>query len=161
MGTLNCVDFTSQSNKTGMPVNTTVLLGLIAGIALCILEFTVPTAFVEFTMGISAIIVAFVAMVVPSFGIQVAIWLLLSVGLIILSRRLVPSKQSSSIEDAREAKVLTDISPGQVGRVLYEGSSWQARSGEDDVAIAPDETVLVIARKGNTLIVIPEKSLDG
>lgn len=139
-----------------MTVSTTVLIWLVAGIILCILEFTIPTAFVEFTMGVSAIIVAFVSMVMPSVGLQIALWMVLSVILTMLSRRFVPKGDDSSIEYAKEAKTLTEIIPGQAGRVLYEGGSWRARCGDSEVAIAPEETVLVIARKGNTLIVMPD-----
>lgn len=143
-----------------LPVDLTVLLWLIAGIVLCVLEFTVPTAFVEFIMGISAIAVAFVAMVVPNFGIQVAIWMVLSVVLTVVSRRFVPKAKASMIEDSKEAKTLTAITPGEGGRVLYEGGSWQAYC-DDDVAIAPGVNVLVVARKGNTLIVLPEAMIHG
>ncbi len=142
-----------------MLANTAVLLWLIAGVALCILEFTIPTAFVEFIMGISALIVALIALVIPSFTIQVVIWLVLSAGMIIISRRFVSVNEPSFIENAQEAKTLTEISPGNVGRVLYEGGSWQARCGNYDGAIAPNETVLVIGRKGNTLIVVPETDM--
>lgn len=136
------------------------LLWLAAGIVLCLLEFVLPTAFVEFTMGIAAILVAMIAFVLPQFTIQVALWLLFSVVLTILSRRLVPRHQHASIEDAKEARTLTPIAPGQLGRVLYEGNSWQARCGDEGLAIAPDERVYVIARRGNTLIVMPESILQ-
>ncbi|MEB3211584.1 MAG: NfeD family protein [Leptolyngbyaceae bacterium] len=139
-----------------MPVDTTVLIWLVAGIILCILEFTVPTAFVEFTMGISAMIVAFVSIVMPNVGLQIALWMFLSVIFTLASRRFVPPSGPSSIEYAKEAKTLTEIVPGEGGRVLYEGGSWQARCGDQKMAIAPDQTVLVIARKGNTLIVMPD-----
>jgi membrane protein implicated in regulation of membrane protease activity len=138
-----------------MPVDTTVLAWLAAGVILCILEFTVPTAFVEFTMGISAMIVAFVSIVLPNVGLQIALWMVLSVILTFASRRFVPKAGTSSIEYAQEAKTLTEISPGETGRVLYEGGSWWARCGDQDLTIAPEQTVLVIARKGNTLIVMP------
>jgi membrane protein implicated in regulation of membrane protease activity len=132
------------------------ILWLIAGILLCLLEFAVPTAFVEFTMGISAIVVALFALIVPNFTLQVALWLLLSVVLTMLARHFVPQGKSSTIEDSKEAKTLTQIAPGQVGRVLYEGNSWQARCGDDEVTIAPNQKVYVLSRRGNTLIVMPE-----
>jgi membrane protein implicated in regulation of membrane protease activity len=138
-----------------MPLNSTAIW-LIAGILLCLLELLLPTAFSEFMMGISAIIVALVAQVVPNFGVQVGLWLVLSVILIALVRRFMPSRPTESIEDAKEAQTLTEIPPGATGRVLYEGNSWQARCGDHELAIAPNERVYVIARKGTTLIVIPE-----
>ncbi len=140
---------------------TPTALWLIAGVILCVMEFTLPTAFVEFTMGISAIVVAFVALVVPQFTIQVVLWLVLSVLLTILFRRLVPKGKAFSLEAAREAQTLTEILPGQTGRVIYEGNSWQARCEDDEMAIAPNRRVLVLGRQGNTLIVMPESLLKG
>lgn len=107
-------------------------------------------------MGISAMIVAFASLAIPNVGLQIALWMLLSVVFTVLSRRFVPKTDSSSIEYAKEAKTLTEIVPGEAGRVLYEGGSWRARCGDKEIAIAPEETVLVIARKGNTLIVMPD-----
>jgi len=135
------------------------LVWLIAGMILCLMEFAIPTAFIEFTMGVSAILVALISMVVPQFILQVVLWLMLSVGLAILSRQLVPSGQHVSIEDAKEARTLTEIAPGQIGRVLYEGNSWQARCEDEGIAIAPHQRVCVVTRRGNTLIVIPETLL--
>lgn len=143
-----------------MPLSSTALLWLIAGVILCILEFTIPTAFVEFIMGISAIIVAFIALAVPQFGLQVVIWLALSVVLILLSRRFVPKTMPRILNDSKEATALTEITPGKGGRVLYEGGSWQAYCEDTNMAIAPDEKVYVVQRKGNTLIVLPERLLQ-
>jgi membrane protein implicated in regulation of membrane protease activity len=135
------------------------VLWLIAGVILCIMEITLPTAFVEFTMGVSAIVVGLVALVVPQFGIQVVLWLVLSVILTILSRRFIPQSKHLLIADATEAQTITEILPGQTGRVLYEGNSWQARCEDDEMAIAPNQRVYVVERRGNTLIVMPESLL--
>lgn len=114
-------------------------------------------------MGISAILVALLTFVFPaiSFGAQVGIWLVLSVVLTVLSRRIVPKAKSYMLEDAREAQTLTEIQPGQSGRVLYEGNSWAARCEDDEVAIEPNQKVYVLERRGNTLIVMPESSIRG
>lgn len=133
------------------------ILWLIAGLVLCLMELVLPTAFVELTMGISALIVAFVAWVVPSLLIQVIVWLLLSIGLTVVLRRILPKRSHSIIEDAKEATTLTTISPGQTGRVLYEGNSWQARCEDENLAIEPEQKVYVVGRRGTTLIVIPER----
>lgn len=138
----------------------TPILWLIAGVILCTLEFLLPTAFIEFTLGVSALIVAAAAIVVPHFGAQVALWLLLSVVLTLLSRRLVPSSRAAkTLEDSKEAVTLTEIPAGQPGRVIYEGNSWQARCEDHDVAIAPNQPVYVVGRRGNMLLVIPESSI--
>lgn len=135
------------------------VLWLIAGVILCIMEITLPTAFVEFTMGVSAIVVGLVALVVPQFGIQVVLWLALSVILTVLSRRFIPQGKHQLIADATEAQTITEILPGQTGRVLYEGNSWRARCEDDEMAIAPNQRVYVVERQGNTLIVLPESLL--
>jgi membrane protein implicated in regulation of membrane protease activity len=132
------------------------VLWMIVGLILCVLEFIVPTAFVELTMGISAIVVALIAPAVPSLGLQVVIWLALSVLLNLLLKRIMPRTKSRLIEDAKEAQTLTEIAPGQPGRVLYEGNSWQARCADEDLAIAPHQRVHVVGRRGTTLIVLPE-----
>lgn len=128
------------------------IIWLIAGVALCLMEAVLPTAFIALTMGMSAILVGLLAVLIPQLGIQVALWLLLSVVLLIVLRRLLPRRPSRILEDSREALTLTEILPGKLGRVRYEGNSWQAYS-EADRAIAPDQTVMVIGRRGTTLIV--------
>lgn len=137
------------------------LIWLLAGVILCIMEFALPTAFVELTMGIGAIVVALLTLVLPQlpFGIQIAIWLVLSILLTVAFRRFVPQVKSPLLQDATEAQTLTEILPGQAGRVLYEGNSWQARCGDEDMTIAPQQRVYVIERRGNTLIVMPESAI--
>lgn len=131
---------------------------MIAGIILCVMEFIVPTAFVELTMGLSAIAIALLVPNLP-LGIQVAIWLMLSVLLNVLLKRFLPKTKSHLIEDSKEAQTLTEIPPGQTGRVLYEGNSWQARCDDEEMAIAPNQKVYVLRRQGTTLIVMPEHSI--
>jgi len=131
------------------------LLWLLFGAALCLLELFLPTAFTAFTMGLAAMMVALVSPVVSSPFLQVLLWLLFSTGLIFLTRRFLPKRKVSAIRDATEAQTITEILPGQTGRVLYEGNSWRARCNDDTKAIAPQEKVYVIGREGNTLIVMP------
>ncbi|MBF2079377.1 MAG: NfeD family protein [Synechococcales cyanobacterium T60_A2020_003] len=137
------------------------LLWLIVGVILCLMEFVLPTAFIEFTLGLSALIVAAVALVAPQVSIQIAIWLVLSVVFTILVRRFVPtSKDTRAIADATDATTLTEIPAGMPGRVLYEGNSWQARCDDPELAIAPNEAVYVVGRRGNTLLVMPIKAIQ-
>ena len=80
---------------------TSTLVWLIAGAVLCLLELFLPTAFVAFMMGISALIVALVSVLIPQLSLQVILWLGLSTSFILLSRRFVPkAKKSRSIQDA-------------------------------------------------------------
>lgn len=134
------------------------MIWMLAGVSLCIMEFIIPTAFVELTMGISAIAIALTASSLP-LGLQVALWLMLSVLLNVLLKRFIPKQKSRLIEDAKEARTLTEILPGEAGRVIYEGNSWRARCEDEEQAIAPNEKVYVIRRQGTTLIVMPEHTI--
>lgn len=136
------------------------MLWLIAGSILCLIELFVPTAFVAFMMGLSAFAIAMVAWILPTaFPLQVVLWLLLSTGLVFLSRRFLPHPSASKKLDAIEGQTLTEIPPGETGRVLYEGNSWRARCEDEMEAIAPNQKVYVVRREGNTLIVVPRNLL--
>ena len=134
-----------------------VYLWLIAGSALCLLEVFIPVAFVAVMMGLSAIVTAGIAVWVPSFSLQTAIWMILSVLFIAASRRFVPShlQQHRALRDPVEATVLAEIEPGQSGRVLYEGNSWRAECQDPQLGIASQVKVYVVGRRGNTLLVYP------
>ncbi|MBD2450366.1 NfeD family protein [Nostoc sp. FACHB-152] len=136
------------------------LVWLLAGSVLCLLELFLPSAFVAFMMGISAFVVALLSQFGLILWLQVAIWLLLSTMLVLLSRRfLQPRRRKSKIQDAIIAETLTEIPAGKTGRVLYEGNSWRARCDDDKLEVAPHQRVYVIRREGTTLIVMPENLL--
>ncbi|WP_107670299.1 NfeD family protein [Cyanothece sp. BG0011] len=141
-----------------IPMVSPALLWLIAGAILCFSEAIFPVAFVAFMMGISAIVVAAIALVIPSFPIQVILWLSLSTISIVGSRRFVPKKKlsNSRVGDAAEGETLTEIAPGKIGRVLYEGNSWQAICADHTISISSHQKVYIVDRKGNTLVVLPE-----
>jgi membrane protein implicated in regulation of membrane protease activity len=132
---------------------------LILGTLLCLMELFIPTAFVESTLGISAFIVAIVALVAPWFSLQIVLWMILSLIFIFLLRRFVPKRTPNVLQDSTEARTITAILPGEPGRVLYEGNSWQARCDDEDITIPANQPVVVVSRKGNTLYVIPESAL--
>ncbi|MGQ4647476.1 NfeD family protein [Lyngbya aestuarii] len=137
------------------------ILWLLAGSILCLMEVFLPTAFVAFLMGISAFLVAFVISVVPTvLSVQVVLWLLLSTGFVFLSRRILPVTRGVKKLDEIEAQALTEIPPGEAGRVVYEGISWRARCEDYGVAISPKEKVYVVRREGTTLFVVPQKLVD-
>ncbi|BBD61591.1 hypothetical protein NIES2109_44240 [Nostoc sp. HK-01] len=136
------------------------LIWLLAGSVLCLSELFLPSAFVAFMMGISAFVVALLSQLGLSLWLQVAIWLLLSTMLVLLSRRfLQPRRRKSKIQDAIIAETLTEIPAGKTGRVLYEGNSWRARCDDDKLDVAPHQRVYVVRREGTTLIVMPENLL--
>ena len=135
------------------------LFWLIVGAVLCLMELFLPTAFVEATLGISALIVSAIALVLPQFSLQIGLWMVLSVVVTWGLKRFVPKRTPYALAESTEARTLTAISPGKTGRVIYEGNSWQARCEDLDALIAADESVIVVGRKGNTLLVMPEQSI--
>ncbi len=143
---------------SNVPMLSPSLLWLIAGAVLCLMEALFPVAFVSFMMGISAILVAAIALVIPYFPIQVILWLGLSTTLVMGSRRFLRTKKSlpSLVDDAQEGETMTEIPPGKTGRVLYEGNSWQAICADEKMSIASHQKVYIVARKGNTLVILPE-----
>ncbi|WOD38779.1 NfeD family protein [Nodosilinea sp. E11] len=135
------------------------LFWAILGAIFCLMELFLPTGFVESTLGISAFIVAVLALVVPSFNLQMVVWVALSLVFIFLLRRFVPKRTPYSLQESTEARTITAIDPGQTGRVIYEGNSWQARCDDETITIGANQPVVVIRRKGNTLYVMPESAL--
>ncbi|QQE64963.1 membrane protease regulator [Leptolyngbya sp. BL0902] len=135
------------------------LFWLILGTVLCLMELFIPTAFVESTLGVSAILVSLVSLVVPQFSLQAALWMVLSLVFIFFLKRFVPQRTPPILLDATEARTLTAIAPGDAGRVLYEGNSWQARCDDETITIGANQTVVVVRRKGNTLYVMPESEI--
>jgi membrane protein implicated in regulation of membrane protease activity len=132
----------------------------IMGATFCAIELLVPTAFIAVCMGISALLVAIVALLVPSwFGLQMAIWMLLSGGLVVLGYRLNQKRSSRKIQESTEAEALTAMMPNQTGRVLYEGASWSAKCADGVESIAAQEKLHVVGREGNMLIVMPMRLL--
>ena len=142
-----------------MPILT--LIWLIAGIILCLMEVLLPTAFVQFLMGISALVVALLSYLgLSSVWLQAVLWLLLSTVLVVFSRRFFqPPTRKSKISDPVIGETITEILPGQAGRVLYEGNSWRARCDDDNLNLAPGQKVYIVSREGTTLIVMPENIL--
>ncbi len=136
------------------------LFWLIGGVVLCIMELFLPTAFIEATLGVSALVVAAIALVLPSFALQVVIWTLLSVMITWSLHRFVPKQTPYILADSTEARTLTAIPAGKTGRVIYEGNSWQAQCEDADMVIGADEPVIVVGRRGNTLLVLPERSIQ-
>ncbi|MBE9109979.1 NfeD family protein [Nodosilinea sp. LEGE 07298] len=135
------------------------LFWAILGAVFCLMELFLPTGFVESTLGISAFIVAFFALAVPIFSLQIVLWVALSLVFIFLLRRFVPTRTPFILQESTEARTLTAIAPGKTGRVIYEGNSWQARCDDETITIGADQPVVVTRRKGNTLYVIPESAL--
>lgn len=142
-----------------MPMNLAIFW-ILLGVALCVMELMVPTAFLESALGVSAVVVGLLTMVLPlAFSWQVAVWMALSLLVFWALRRFAPRRQPPALMDSTEARTITSIPPGRSGRVIYEGNSWPACCSDREVAIATNQTVIVVGRQGNTLIVMPETAL--
>ena len=142
-----------------MPMNLAIFW-ILLGVALCVMELMVPTAFLESALGVSAVVVGLLTMVLPlAFSWQVAVWMALSLLVFWALRRFAPRRQPPALMDSTEARTITSIPPGRSGRVMYEGNSWPACCSDREVAIATNQTVIVVGRQGNTLIVMPETAL--
>ena len=110
-------------------------------------------------LGIAAIITAIAALRVPSHLAQMILWGVLSLSLASFMRSLMP-KEAKSLKHDTDAWVRTPIPANGMGRVIYEGTLWQARCQLPDIAIAPQQRVYVVDRQGNTLFVVPANYLD-
>ncbi len=136
------------------------LLWLVLGASLCLWELVVPTAFVAVFLGLGALVMSVLALVLPPWmGLQVALWLACTAAIAGLGQRFLPRRSAIDFTHT-EAQALTAISPGQTGRVLYEGSSWRAKCGDAVSLITPEQQLHVIGREGTTLIVVPMYALE-
>ncbi|MGK7946551.1 MAG: NfeD family protein [Microcystaceae cyanobacterium] len=91
--------------------------------------------------------------------LQILYWMGLAFTFVFWIRPMFYRVQISKMVDSNEAETLTEIQPGQMGRVLYEGCSWQACCENYPETIAPHQKVYVVGRKDNILFVIPENLL--
>jgi membrane protein implicated in regulation of membrane protease activity len=135
-------------------------LWLIVGTGLCLVEFVLPTALISVFLGLGAIGIALLVLILPiPIPLQILLWVLLSGALAWLSQRFLPKRSAIDFSHT-EAQSLTAITPGQAGRVLYEGASWRAKCGDDFSHIVPNQPLHVIGREGTTLLVVPMYQLD-
>lgn len=155
-------------------------LWLIVGIVLAIIEFLLPQQIrkkfklVPLILGCSALLEAFILwrgsalfmfdwrmVMYDEFEWQIFYWMGLSLAGVIWVRPTFTHRENKfSIPQTVDAKTLTEILPGQIGRVLYEGNSWQACCQDRELKIAANQKVFVLRREGNTLIVAPESFFD-
>ena len=136
------------------------------GVMLCLTElFLAKTLaksykFVPLIAGIIAIILSILLLKVyylPDWNWQIGYWMVFSTVSVIWLRPMFLKNKKVIVRDATEAKTITDILAGKTGKVLYEGTIWQARCNDKSIDIASDQTVYVLRREGNTLIVAPEQ----
>ena len=142
-----------------------ILFWLAIGVILCLTEFFFAKnlgknyKLVPLTTGIISLLLSLFllrANFVPDWNWQIAYWMGLSIVSVIWLRPMFLKNKKVIVRDATEAKTITEILAGKTGKVLYEGTIWQARCNDKSIDIASEQTVYVLSREGNTLIVAPE-----
>jgi membrane protein implicated in regulation of membrane protease activity len=129
------------------------ILWLVSGVACLSLGMMVAEPTLS-ALGIAAVITAIAAFSIPQLGLQLIIWGILSIALALIFRGLVPG-ESKDLLPSREGRVSVTIPQNGTGEVSYEGSYWTARCQIADLAIVAGQTVHIVGRRGNTLIVLP------
>ena len=140
------------------------------GFVFCLIELFLPNTWakqyklIPVILGVNALIVAFFAWrytLLQDTRFQIAYWMALSTACVIWVRPMLLKRKKVAVLDATEAQTLTEILPGQTGKVLYEGCLWQGRTEGYQGTIVPHQKVYVLRREGNTLIVLPENLFQG
>jgi membrane protein implicated in regulation of membrane protease activity len=141
------------------------VIWIIIGFVLFLLEFVLP-GLILFFFAVGAWIVAILCLFIDlSINQQLIIFLISSVVTILLLRKwlskiLWKRKHSTELlEDeflGKTAKALTDISPGENGKVDFKGTIWQA--GSEDT-IEKGENVIIIGNESILLLVKSTKHL--
>jgi membrane protein implicated in regulation of membrane protease activity len=150
---------------------------LLFGLLCCLLEYFAHQhlshayRFIALMMGCSAIALAIILWRSASrlgivwhifmqeegtLNLQVLYWIGLSFTAVAWVRPMFHRPKRSVMSQATEAETLTAIKPGKIGRVIYEGASWQASSENYHQVILPHQKVYVLRRDGNLLYVLPE-----
>jgi len=141
------------------------LFWLAIGVILCLIELffgkSLPKNYklVALIAGVISLLLSMFLLrvnYVPDWNWQIAYWMSLSAVCVVWVRPMFLKSKKLMVRDATEAKTMTEILPGKTGRVLYEGTLWQARCDDRSMAISDNQTVYVLRREGNTLIVAPE-----
>jgi membrane protein implicated in regulation of membrane protease activity len=148
------------------------------GITFCCIEYFLRPnisknyRYVALMVGVSSILMAFILWrledklqinwtylmaVEGALTLQILFWIGLTFTFVFWVRPMFYRVTISTMTETTEAETLTEIIPGQMGRVLYEGSSWQACCEHCEMTIPPHQKVYVVGRKDNILFVIPEE----
>lgn len=152
------------------------------GLGLCGLEFRFRHRiahryrYIATLMGLSAVVLAIIlwraaavlglmwrTLMVQdgALSLQVLYWMGLAFTAVIWVRPMFHRPRRSAIPQSTEAQTLTELQPGQLGRVLYEGCSWQACCENYPHPIPPQQRVFVLHREGNLLFVAPDDLFKG
>lgn len=144
------------------------LFYLLLGIVLCIAEFLLPKniaqkyRYIALMTGIGSLLVwlqMWRKLAITNYltdGLLVVYWGVICFSLVVWIRPIFFRSKTNKIKEADEAKTLTEILPGKMGKVLYEGGTWSALCKNCNEVISVNQKVYVIGREGNTLIIAPQ-----
>lgn len=139
---------------------TAAVIWIIIGFVFFLLEFVLP-GLILFFFAVGAWIVAILCLSLDlSINQQLIIFLISSIASILLLRKWFSKilwKRNHStdlLEDeflGKTAKALSDISPGENGKVDFKGTTWQAASEDtiakgENVVITGNESILLIVK---------------
>lgn len=145
---------------------------VISGIAFCLTELLLPKniaqkyRYVALMMGIGSLIISLQMwrkLPIIRFltnGLLIVYWMAICFALVFWIRPIFFKSKTNKIKDADEAKTLSEILPGKMGKVLYEGGIWSAVCKNCTEVIPADQEVYVLGREGNTLIIAPHNFFE-
>ena len=127
--------------------------GLLAG-ALLIIELIIP-ALVSIWFAIAAFITMFLALVINSFTTQVVIFILISLVLLVFTKKIVtnflkPDMDKINKEMLEDNGLVTKIISSNKYEVKFKGVIWTAMSN-DELNIG--DVVKIVGYKGNKVII--------
>ncbi len=147
----------------GITIHLAIVWLIVAIICLIVEGLTAGLATIWFAGG------AFIALVFALFdtglGLQVAVFLISSVGLLVSTRKIFVEKLKTGTEKTNadaligeEGLVTTDIAPFAPGQVKVKGQVWTAVCRDSAAALPAGTQIKVIAIEGVKLIVSPSES---
>ena len=136
-----------------------VWIWLAAAIIFIIIEaVTVGLTTIWFAAG--ALVALILALIKVGVGVQVVVFLILSLVLLATTRKIFVNKLKTGSEKTNvdalvgeEAVVLEDITPFNTGLVKVKGQNWTAIAADKDASILKGSTVKIKAIEGVKLIV--------
>ena len=136
-----------------------VWIWLAAAIIFIIIEaVTVGLTTIWFAAG--ALVALILALIKVGVGVQVAVFLILSLVLLATTRKIFVNKLKTGSEKTNvdalvgeEAVVLEDITPFNTGLVKVKGQNWTGIAAAKDASILKGSTVKIKAIEGVKLIV--------
>ena len=136
-----------------------VWIWLAAAIIFIIIEaVTVGLTTIWFAAG--ALVALILALIKVGVGVQVAVFLILSLVLLATTRKVFVNKLKTGSEKTNvdalvgeEAVVLENITPFNTGLVKVKGQNWTAIAADKDASILKGSTVKIKAIEGVKLIV--------